>query len=112
MLDDKGNISDKIILDEKDKIVRKVKNNAEMMNNYFINITGTVNLKSSKNCNGNDIMESISQCNDHISTRIIRGSHLKMVPDSFTVSPELLGDVHKNNESTVLFIIICSLTML
>lgn len=48
MLDDKGNISDKIMLVEKDKIVLKGKNNSEMMHNYFINITETVNLKSSK----------------------------------------------------------------
>lgn len=48
MLDDKGNISDKIMLVEKDKIVLKGKNNSEMMQNYFINITETVNLKSSK----------------------------------------------------------------
>ena len=51
MLDDKGNISDKIMLVEKDKIVLKGKNNSEMMHNYFINITETVMISRNRYLN-------------------------------------------------------------
>ena len=44
-------MSNKIILVEMDKIVHKDKTVAELMSNYFINITKTRNLKSSKNSN-------------------------------------------------------------
>ena len=56
---------------QKDKIVRKDKNVAELMNNYFINATKTLNLKSSKYSNSNDIMELISHFNDHVSIKKI-----------------------------------------
>ena len=56
-------ISNKIILFE-EKIVRKDKNVAEVKNTYFINVTKTLTIKSTKNSNSNDIMESISQFND------------------------------------------------
>ena len=39
------------------------------MNYYFVNITNAVNLKSSKNCNSNDVIELISQFNDHGSIK-------------------------------------------
>lgn len=42
----KGNISNKIMLVEQDKIVRTDKNIVELINNYFFNITKTLNLKS------------------------------------------------------------------
>ena len=58
---DKGSMSKKLMLDEKDKIVRKDKNVAEIMTNYFINTIKTLDIKSSKNSNNNDIMEMISQ---------------------------------------------------
>ena len=37
------------MINDKDKIVHKDKNVAEIMNNYFINLTKTLNLKLSKN---------------------------------------------------------------
>ena len=39
------------------------------MNNYFINIIKTLNLKSSKISSSNDIMKFISQLNDHVSIK-------------------------------------------
>ena len=59
-------MSNKIMLVETDKIICKDKSVAEFMNNYFINITKTLDLKSSKNSNSNDIME-ISWFNDYVS---------------------------------------------
>ena len=41
------------------------------MNNYIINITKTLKSKSSKNYNCNDLMELISQFNDHVSIKEI-----------------------------------------
>ena len=61
-------MSNKIMLVGKDKIVHKVKNIAELMNYYFINITRTLNLKSSSSSN-NDIMELLSKFNDHSSIK-------------------------------------------
>ena len=61
-------MSNKIMLVGKDKIVHKVKNIAELMNYYFINITRTLNLKSSSS-NNNDIMELLSKFNDHSSIK-------------------------------------------
>ena len=62
-------MSNKIMLVGKDKIVPKVKNIAKLMNYYFINITRTLNLKSSRNSNSNDIMELLSKFNDHSSIK-------------------------------------------
>ena len=53
-------MSNRIMLVETDKIICKDKIVAEFMNNYFINITKTLDLKSSKNSNSNDIMEMTS----------------------------------------------------
>ena len=51
---DKGNRPNKTMIVEIDKIVRKDKNVAEFMKNCFINITKSLNLKSSKNFNVNE----------------------------------------------------------
>ena len=59
----------KITLVQKDKIVGKDKNVAKVMNKFFISITKTLNKKSSKNSNNNDIMELISQFHDHESIK-------------------------------------------
>ena len=63
------------------------------LNNYFINITKNVNLKSSKNSNSNDIMEYISRFNDHVSNKKEKESYPLIIPDAFTFSPVSLGDV-------------------
>ena len=76
-------MSNKIMFVEKDTTVRKNENVAEFMNNYFINITKTINLKSSKNSNSNDILELISQFNDHASIRKIKESNPRIIPDEF-----------------------------
>lgn len=43
---DKGSMVNKIMLVEKDKNLSKEKKAAKLMNNYFINIKKTLNLKS------------------------------------------------------------------
>ena len=53
------------MLVEMDKIAQKEKIVAELINNNFINIAKTLNLKSLKSSNSNDIMDLISQFNEH-----------------------------------------------
>ena len=53
-------MSNKTMLIKRNKIVRKDKDAAKIMNSYITNITKTLNIKSSKNSNSNDIMELIS----------------------------------------------------
>ena len=62
-------MSNKTMLIKRDKIVRKDKDVAKIMNSYITNITKTLNIKSSKNSNSNDIMELISRFNDHVSIK-------------------------------------------
>ena len=73
----------------------KDNNVAKLMNNSFINIEKILNLKLSKNSNSNDIMDLISQFNDHVSIKKIKEKYLKIIPDAFTFSPVSLGDVKK-----------------
>ena len=73
--------------------MRKDKNVAELMNNY-INITKTLNLKSSKNSNCNDIMELISQFNDHVTIKEVKERYPQIIPDAFSFSPVALRDVN------------------
>ena len=63
-------MSNKIMLVEMDKIVHKDKTVAELMSNYFINITKTRNLKSSKNSN--------RSC-DHVNIKKIKESVLQII---------------------------------
>ena len=63
------------------------------MNNYIINITKTLKSKSSKNYNCNDIMELISQFNDHVSIKEIQECYPEIIPDVFTFSPVSLRDI-------------------
>ena len=90
----KRNMSSKIML-EKDKIMRKDKNVAEIMNNYFNNIIETANLKSSKISNSNDIMELTFLFHDHVSIKKIIENCSQIIPDAFTFSPVSFGDVQK-----------------
>ena len=62
-------MSNKTMLIKRDKIVRKDKDAAKIMNSYITNITKTLNIKSSKNSNSNDIMELISRFNDHVNIK-------------------------------------------
>ena len=52
---DKGGMSSKITLVERDEIIHKDKEIPETMNKYFVNITKTLRLKRFKKYNTNDI---------------------------------------------------------
>ena len=65
----KGSSSSKIILSEKGSIFNENKNICITMNNYFINITKTLNLKPYKYPNTVNINEIISTFDNHISIK-------------------------------------------
>ena len=87
----KGVMSSKITLVERDKIIHKYKEIAEIMNKYLVNITKTLRLKRSKNYDTNGIDILTSQFKDHANIKKIKLSHPEIVPDTFNftlVSPE------------------------
>ena len=88
------------MLVEKGEIVCKDKNAAEFMKNYFINIKKALNLKSSKNSNNNDIIELISQFNDHV--RIKKQNTAKNTINTINTFPQNFH-TRKSGEITVFF---------
>ena len=93
---DKGGMSSKIMLVERDKIIQhKDKEIAETMNKYFVNITKTLGLKRSKKYNTNDIDILTSQFKDHASIKKIELSYPEIVPDTFKFTLVSSKDVKK-----------------
>ena len=92
---DKGGMSSKITLVERDKIIHKDKEIAETMNKYFVNITKTLRLKRSKKYNTNDIDILTSQFKDHASIKKIELSYPEIVPDTFKFTLVSSEDVKK-----------------
>ena len=87
---DKGVMSSKITLVERDKIIHKDNEIAETMK-YFVNITKTLRLKRSKKYDTNDINILTSRFKDHASIKKIKLGYPEIVPDTFNftlVSPE------------------------
>ena len=84
-------MSSKVTLVERDKIIHKDKEIAEIMNKYFVNITKTLRLKRSKKYETNDIDILTSQFKGYVSIKKIKLSYPEIVPDTFNftfVSPE------------------------
>ena len=93
-------MSNKIMVADKDKIMCKDKNVAEIMNNYSLNITNL--LKIIKNSNSNDIMKLIPQLNDHVSINKIKGRYLQIILYAFTFNQASLEDVQKKERIQML----------
>ena len=84
-------MSSTITLVERDKIMHKDKEIAEIMNKYFVNIAKTLRLKRSKKYDSNDIDILTSQFKDHASIKKIKLNYPEIIPDTFNftlVSPE------------------------
>ena len=92
---DKGGMSSKITLVERDKIIHKDKEIAETMNKYFVNITKILRLKRSKKYNTNDIDILTSQFKDLASIKKIELSDPEIVPDTFKFTLVSSEDVKK-----------------
>ena len=76
---EKGSSSMKIILSEKGSILNDNKKVCNTMNNYFVNITKTLNLKPYKCSNSMKINEIISTFDNHVSIKKIK----EYFPDAF-----------------------------
>ena len=66
---DKGNFSNKIMISEEDCIVSDDRRPSEIFNTYFINITKTLDLKSSIISTNNSVPEIIETFKDHPSIK-------------------------------------------
>ena len=76
---EKGSSCMKIILSEKGSILNDNKKVCNTMNNYFVNITKTLNLKPYKCPNSMNINEIISTFDNHVSIKKIK----EYFPDAF-----------------------------
>ena len=83
---DKGCSSSKITLVEENNIINNEEEIANIMNNYFINITKTLNLKK-------QIPEN--EFDTHISIKKIHERYLEIVPESFKFEFVSNKDVEK-----------------
>ena len=82
---EKGSSSSKIILSEKGSILNDKKKICNTVNNYFINITKTLNLKPYKCFNSMNINEIISIFDNHISIKKIKEYFKMKLKKSFTL---------------------------
>ena len=76
---DKGRNSSKITLVEENNIISDEEEIANIMNNYFVNVTKTLNLKKllGVGCSG------VNDFENHISIRMIYEKYPEIFPESF-----------------------------
>ena len=77
--DDKGSNSSKITLEEENKIISDEEQSANIMNNYFINITKTLNLKKQLGHG----RSGVNEFENHISIKMIHEKYPEILPESF-----------------------------
>ena len=76
---DKGSNSSKITLVEENNIISDEEEIANIMNNYFINVTKTLNLKKQLGLGRRGVIEF----ENHISIKIIHEKYPEILPESF-----------------------------
>ena len=76
---DKGSNSSKLTLLEENNIISDEEEIANIMNNYFVNVTKTGNPKKQHGvgCSG------VNEFENHISIKIIHEKYLEILPESF-----------------------------
>ena len=77
---DKGFNSSKITLVEENNIISDEEEIANIMNNYFINATKTLNLKKQNGVG----RSGVNEFENHISIKLIREKYPEILPKSFT----------------------------
>ena len=88
-LNDKGSVSEKITLVENNIILTEEKEIENIMNNFFISVTKTLDLRPCKNSNLTDINVIISNFNKH-------GNFFQIIEHSnLNISSVSLKDVEK-----------------
>ena len=68
---------------------------ATIMNNFFINITKNLDLKSSKKCTTKDLNDIVSEFDDHISIKKIKEFFPDVNVNDFDVETVTMEDVKK-----------------
>ena len=76
---DKGSNSSKITLVEENNIISDEKEIANIMNNYFINVTKTLNLKKQLGL----VRSGVNEFENHISIKMIHKKYPEILPESF-----------------------------
>ena len=76
---DKGSNSSKITLVEENNIISDEKEIANIMNNYFINVTKTLNLKKQLGL----VRSGVNEFENHISIKMIHEKYPEILPESF-----------------------------
>ena len=94
-LNDKGSSSSKITLVEENNIVSDEEEIADIMNNYFINITKTLNLKKQHGVGHSGLNEFES----HISIKMIYEKYPEILPESFKFQFGSNNEVKKEIEN-------------
>ena len=93
---DKGYNQTKITVVKKDCVITDEKKIASLMNNYFTNITKTLDLKPSTVSNTSDIEEITKHFDDHISACKIKEAYSKILrEDNFSFSMVSMDEVKK-----------------
>ena len=76
---DKGSNSSKITLVEENNIISDEEEIANIMNNYFINVTKTLNLKKQLGLG----RSGVNEFENHISIKMIHEKYPEILPESF-----------------------------
>ena len=87
--------SEKIMLLENNSIKTNEKEIATIMNDYFINISKNLNLKSSKKCIAKDLNSIVSEFDDHISIKKINEFFPDINVNDFEFETVTMEDVKK-----------------
>ena len=92
---DKASNSSKITLVEENNIISDEEETANIMNDYFINVTKTLNLKKQLGvgCSG------INEFENHISIKIIHDKYPEILPESFKFQLVSNNEVKKEIEN-------------
>ena len=90
---DKASNSSKITLVEENNIISDEEEIADIMNNYFINVTKTLNLQKQLGVG----RSGINEFENHISIKMIHEKYPEILPESFKFQPVSNNEVKKRN---------------
>ena len=92
---DKGSNSSKITLVEENNIISDEEEIANIMNNYFINVTKTLNLKKQLGLG----RSGVNEFENHISIKMIHEKYPEILPESFKFQFVSNNEVKKEIEN-------------
>ena len=92
---DKGSNSSKIKLVEENNIISDEEEIANVMNNYFINATKTLNLRKQLGVG----RSGVNKCENHISIKMVHEKYPEVLPESFKFQFVSNNEVRKEIEN-------------